>query len=75
MQILRQETTFIASKRQNNIEKYHFKCFYVGFTILKEHGKIFAKTLPYPSKNNQYEYENINHRRLWTNRYRVNTFS
>jgi hypothetical protein len=41
--------------------------FYVGFTILKEHGKIFAKTLPYPSKN-QYEYENINHRRLWTNR-------
>jgi hypothetical protein len=48
MQIpLRQETLHLYQKRQNNTEKYHFKCFYVGFTILKEHGKNICENVTF----------------------------
>jgi hypothetical protein len=41
--------------------------FLCGFTILKEHGKNICENVTFTlQKNNQYEYENINHRRLWT---------
>jgi hypothetical protein len=42
-------TTFIASKRKTT-RKVSFQMFYVGFTILKEHGKNICENVIYPSK-------------------------
>jgi hypothetical protein len=48
MQIpLRQETLHSIKTPKQHIEKYHFKCFYVGFTILKEHGKNICENVTF----------------------------
>jgi hypothetical protein len=55
--LLTRNTTFIASKTpKQHIEK-SFQMFYVGFTILKEHGKNICENVTFTLQNNQYEYE------------------
>jgi hypothetical protein len=51
MQIpLRKHYIYSIKTPKQHIEKYHFKCFYVGFTILKEHGKNICENVTLPFK-------------------------
>jgi hypothetical protein len=50
MQPLRKHYIYSIKTPKQHIEKYHFKCFYVGFTILKEHGKNICENVTLPFK-------------------------